>query len=329
MKINLTTKYLGLTLRNPLIVSSSGLTSSIEKLRAASSAGAGAVVLKSIFEEQLTAKASSLEVYSDYPEAADYLRGYVQGGAMNEYLELIRQASTELTIPIIASINCSTAGEWVTYAKQVEQAGASALELNIFTLATDPTLTGEKIEEKYLAIVAAVRHATNLPLSIKLPQGFTNPLHIIEQLYYRGVKGVVLFNRFYSPDIDIEKMTVISAGVMSTSNELHNPLRYTALASAKTPLIDIAISTGVHSGADAVKALLVGARGVELCSVLYEQGIDHLGVILSQIEKWAERKNYTKISDFQGLLDASREKDIEIYERAQFMKYFSTAANNF
>lgn len=324
MKLNLTTKYLGLTLRNPLIVSSSGLTSTIEKVRAAAAAGAGAVVLKSIFEEQLTAQAGSLEAYNDYPEAADYLRGYVQGGAMQEYLDLIGKASSELTIPIIASINCATSGEWVAYAKQIAAAGAAALELNIFTLPTDPTLTAEKIEERYLKIVADVRAATDIPIAVKLPAHFTNPLNIIEQLYYRGVKGVVLFNRFFSTDIDIQRMEVVSGGVFSSSDELRNSLRYTALASSLTPLADVAISTGVHSGADAVKALLAGAKAIELCSVLYENGVDHIEVILAEIERWATEKNYTAIDDFIGLVNASREKDAEVFERAQFMKYYSS-----
>ena len=322
--MNLTTKYLGLTLKNPLVVSSSGLTSSIEKLRAAAAAGAGAVVLKSIFEEQLTQKAGSLEAYTDYPEAADYLRGYVAAGAMDEYLELIRKAKSELTIPVIASINCSTSGDWVQYARQIESAGADALELNIFVLPTDPDEAAAEIEARYLAVAAAVREKTNLPLAVKLPQGFTNPLYMIRQLYYRGIKGVVLFNRFYSPDIDLNKTEVVSGGVFSSPDELHAPLRWTALASAKTPLMDIAVSSGVHSGEAAIKALLAGAKAVEVCSVLYAQGVDYLHTMLGDMERWLAAKQIGSLAEAIGTLDAKNEKDATVFERAQFMKYFST-----
>ncbi|MEG0656225.1 MAG: dihydroorotate dehydrogenase-like protein, partial [Mucinivorans sp.] len=287
MKTNLTTKYLGLTLRNPLIVSSSGLTSSIDKVLQVARAGAGAVVLKSIFEEQIASCADSLAQYSDYPEAEDYLRGYVSGGAMNDYLELIRAASSQTTIPIIASINCTSAGSWVSYAKQIENAGAAALELNIFTLSTDPTVSAAQVEAQYLTIIDKVRAATNLPLSVKLPPHFTAPLNIVQQLYYRGVRGVVLFNRFYSTDIDITRLAPISGSVFSSPEELHNSLRYTALCAALTPLIDVAVSTGVHSSSDAVKALLAGATAVELCSTLYAHGVEYLGVILEELDSWA------------------------------------------
>lgn len=321
--MNLTTKYLGLTLKNPLMVSSSGLTSSIEKLRAAAAAGAGAVVLKSIFEEQLIQKAGSLEAYTDYPEAADYLRTYVASGAMDEYLTLIRQAKAELTIPVIASINCTTSGDWVAYAQQIEQAGADALELNIFVLPTDPDEDSASIEARYLAVAAAVRAATELPISVKLPQGFTNPLYMIRQLYYRGIKGVVLFNRFYSPDIDLNKLQVVSGGTFSSPEELHAPLRWTALAAAKTPLIDVAVSSGVHSGEAALKALLSGAKAVEVCSVLYAQGVDYLQTMLVDMERWLADHQFSSVEAITGMLDAQREKDAAIFERAQFMKYFS------
>ncbi|MEG0725368.1 MAG: diguanylate cyclase, partial [Mucinivorans sp.] len=197
------------------------------------------------------------------------------------------------------------------------------LELNIFTLATAPTVTSQEIEKQYFEVVDKVRAATSMPLSVKLPPHFTAPLNIIQQLYYRGVKGVVLFNRFYSTDIDTDRLIPVSGGVFSTSNDLHNSLRYTALCSSLTPLIDVAISTGVHSGDDAIKALLSGAMAVEMCSVLYDKGVDYLKVILSEVDAWAVKKNYLKVSDFRGLLNASREKDAEIFERAQFMKYFS------
>lgn len=323
-KVNLQTKYLGLTLSNPIIVSSSGLTSTLEKVKECEAAGAGAVVLKSIFEEQISSEAGSLESYSDYPEAADYLKGYIAQNAVAEYLKLIEDASAECKIPIIASINCSTKGNWVEYARQIERAGASALELNIFLMPTDSEMLSEQIERHYLEIVESVKSVINMPLAVKLPQGLTSPLSMIRELYYRGVKGVTLFNRFYSPDIDIEKMKVINSSVFSTSADLSQALRWTALSSVSVPLVDVAISTGVHSGEAAIKGLLAGAKAIEVCSVLYANGVEYIQTIVATMEQWCARHDADTVEQFSGRLNAAKRKDATIYERAQFMKYFSS-----
>lgn len=324
-KVNLQTKYLGLTLANPIIVSSSGLTSTIEKVKAAADAGAGAIVLKSIFEEQLTAQAGSLEQYNDYPEAADYLKGYIEADALGQYLQLIKDSVTLCDIPIIASINCSTNGSWVDYARQIEAAGAAALELNIFLMPTDSEMLPSEIEARYLAIVESVKKVINIPLSVKLPQGLTNPLSMVRELYYRGVKGVTLFNRFYSPDIDIDKIKVVNGSVFSSPAELSQTLRWTALSSASLPLIDVALSTGVHSGQGAIKGILAGAKAIGLCSVLYANGVEYIPTILATIEQWMENHEFDNLDQFRGKLNGANRKDATIYERAQFMKYFSSA----
>lgn len=324
-KVNLQTKYLGLTLNNPLIVSSSGLTSTLEKVKQAAAAGAGAIVLKSIFEEQMSNQASDLEQYCDYPEASDYLKGYLSSNAIGEYLQLIETASKECDIPIIASINCSNKGSWVDYALKMEAAGAAAIELNIFLMPTEREVDAAQIEAHYLDVVQSVKDVISVPLTVKLPQGFTSPLAMIKELYYRGIKGVTLFNRFYSPDIDIDKMKVINGAVFSAAGELSQPLRWAALSSVAVPLVDVAISTGVHSGEDVIKGLLAGATAVSLCSVLYQNGIDYISTITAAMERWMARNNFDTIEQFRGKLNASQRKDSTIYERAQFMKYFSSA----
>lgn len=329
MKPNLSTSYLGLQLKNPFIVSSSGLTSTFDKVKACVEAGAAAVVLKSIFEEQMASEAAALEQYSSYPEAADYLSGYVEHNALQEYITLIEKCSHTFTIPIIASINCHDAGTWVDYAQHIEKAGAAAIELNIFTLPGDPNISSAEIDAHYLAVIERVKRSVSIPIAIKIPSSFSAPLNIVQQLYYRGVKGVAMFNRFYSPDIDIERMKVISAGVFSHHEELYHVLRWVAMASTAVPLIDIVASTGVHSGEAAVKALLSGARAVEVCSALYEQGVDYLSVMIADMERWMERHSIDKTSDFIGKLNAESHKNAEIYERAQFMKYFSAKANTY
>lgn len=319
----ITTKYLGLELKSPVILSSSGLTSTLSRIKDAEAAGVGAVVLKSIFEEQIMNEVAHVDSYSDYPEAADYVRTYVQENRLGLYLKLIEDAKRQCDIPIIASINCRQAGEWVDYARVIESAGADALELNIFLLPTDKEASSDEIERNYLNIITQVREAISIPLSVKLGAGFTNPLAIVREIYYRNVKGVVLFNRFYPTDIDIEKMTVRAGDIFSHSSELSNVLRWTAFVSASLPLIDIAVSTGVHTGADAVKAMLAGASAVEIASVVYEKGLEAVGEINAFIGEWMRRHEFQATQDFIGRMNAENIQNPMLYERTQFMKYYS------
>ena len=208
---SIATQYLGLELSGPVIMGSSGLTSTLRHIVEAEEAGAGAVVLKSVFEEQILHEASRLDRYSDYPEAGDYVRRYVSEHALAQYLDLIREARDRCAIPVIASIHCVHPGEWVSFARSIEQAGASAIELNIFVLPTDAGLPSEQIERAYFDIAAQVREVVSVPLAVKLGAGFTNPLRIVRGLYARGIQGVVLFNRFYPADIDIDRLTVRAA----------------------------------------------------------------------------------------------------------------------
>lgn len=320
----LETRYLGLKLKNPLILSSSGLTSTIEKVKAAEKAGVGAVVLKSIFEEQILSEVAAVDKYSDYPEAADYLKGYLTQNTLGVYLKFIQDCKRECNIPIIASINCADKGDWINFAKVVENAGADALELNIFKLPTDKDEDSVEIEKRYLDIVATVRDAIAIPLAVKMARRFTNPLGIIKELYYRNVSGVVLFNRFYSPDVDVENLKVFSSDVYSSHSELSNVIRWTGMASSKVPLIDIAASSGVYSGEDAIKVMLSGAKAVEICSTVYQNGLEIIPQMLKYMDDWAMRHEYEITSDFIGKLNYNSLEDPMAYERTQFMRYFSS-----
>ena len=317
------TKYLGLELKSPVILSSSGLTSTLQRIQDAEAAGVGAVVLKSIFEEQILSEVAHVDSYSDYPEAADYVHAYVKDNSLTQYLDLIREAKQKCNIPIIASINCRQAGEWVNYARVIESAGADALELNIFLLPTDKEASSEAIERKYLEIITQVKEAVTIPLSVKLGAGFTNPLAIVREIYYRNVPGVVLFNRFYPTDIDIEKLSIRAGNIFSQPSELANVLRWTALVNGALPLVDIAVSTGVHSGEDAVKAMLAGASAVEIASVVYEKGLPVIGEINAFVCDWMRRHEFQATSEFIGRMNAKNISNSELYERTQFMKYYS------
>jgi len=320
---NLNTNYAGLQLRNPFIISSSGLTSSLDKIRKFDSLGAGAVVLKSLFEEQILFEIGSMSESSDYPEALDYLTRYTKENSVKEYLDLIRNAKKAVQIPIIASINCVSSGEWVDFASKIEEAGADALELNLFFLPIDKDKTAQDYESVYFDIIEKLKKIINIPLIIKIGSHFTNPVNLINQLYFRKVDGVVMFNRFYSPDIDLDEMKMTSSDVFSSPADLRNTLRWVGIVSNEVSKINIAASTGVHSGEAAVKLLLAGATSIQLCSVLYKNGVEYLTEMIDKLESWMLNNNYKSIDEFRGKMNYGNLEDPSVYERSQFMRYFS------
>lgn len=320
---NLQTTYLGLKLKNPIIVSSSGLTSTVKSIKKLADNGAAAVVLKSLFEEQILQETGSLSVHSDYPEAEDYLKAYVRSNSVDKYLELIKQAKKAVDIPVMASINCFSASSWIDFAAKIQEAGADALEVNVFILATDSRKKSEEYEEVYFTLAEKLKKVITIPFSFKLGDHFTNPLRIIEQLWYRDVKGVVLFNRFFAPDIDIEKMKVTAAEVFSNPADIRDPLRWVAIASQVVPKIDISASTGVHDGEAVVKLLLAGAKSVQVCSTLYKHGHAHIRSLVDFLSAWMDKKGLGTIEDFKGKMNYGQIGDPEVYERSQFMKYYS------
>ena len=270
--INLSTEYAGLKLRNPLIAASSGLTNSIKKIKQLEKAGVGAIVLKSLFEEQIDSHSEKLNLTSDYPEASDYINAYVEMNHVEKYLDLIRDAKSSCNIPIIASINCYKVARWIDFAKSIEDAGADALELNIFLINTGEF--GDRyLEESYIKIVREVKKAISIPIIIKMARTVSNLPGLVEKLEALGVSAVVLFNRFYQLDIDINAMEITSGPVFSHPEDFSETLRWTAITSGYVPDMNIACSYGVHKWEDNIKGLLAGATAMQLCSVLYDKGL--------------------------------------------------------
>jgi dihydroorotate dehydrogenase (fumarate) len=321
--INLSTNYLGLSLVSPLIVSSCGLTGSADKIKRFAELGAGAVVLKSLFEEQIRHEAGSQIQASDYPEAYDYISRYVKSNSLEEYIKLIESAKKAVNIPIIASLNCISASEWISFAKSIESAGADALELNVYFLASEKDVAAEKIENLYYELLRKIREVVNIPLSVKIGYQFSNLAATVNNFYLRGAKGVVLFNRFYEPDLDIEAMKIVPSEVLSSPADIRQSLRWVGILSDKVERIDIAASTGIHDGKAVVKQILAGAKAVQVCSVLYKQGEKQIAVILDDLKLWMTRKNYSTLDEFRGKLNYSHIADPATYERSQFMRYFS------
>ncbi|MFW5657255.1 MAG: dihydroorotate dehydrogenase-like protein [Bacteroidota bacterium] len=320
---DLKTKFLGLELKNPVIVSSSGLTNSVDKIKRIEDNGAGAVVLKSLFEEQIRFETGKLASSSDYPEAEDYIRNYVKSSSIEEYLNLIESAKKETNLPIIASVNCVSAREWVDFSRQMVEAGADALEINVFYLPTKRESSSDVFKNIYFELADKLKNTVDIPLLFKLGNNFTNLIEMANQLFFRGVHGVTLFNRFYEPDIDIENQKMVSAEVFSSPADIRQSLRWVGIISGTIPELEVAASTGIHDAVGVIKQLLAGASVTQLCSVLYKKGPEYLNEVLSGLESWMNKNNYATIADFRGKMNYSSIADPAQYERSQFMKYFS------
>jgi dihydroorotate dehydrogenase (fumarate) len=321
---NLNTSYLGLNMPGPIVVSSSGLTDSVSKIRKLEEYGAGAVVLKSLFEEQINFEAGRMMEQSQYPEASDYLKVYTRSNSVSEYLKLIEDSKKSVKIPIIASINCVSADEWIDFAKNVEDAGADALEMNLFFLPLDKDFMIRDFEKVYYDLAVGVRSKVKIPISVKLGQNFTNLPKVVENLHNRGVAGVVLFNRFYEPDIDLDHMKFKAAEVFSSPSDFSKTLRWVGIVSDKVKQVEIAASTGIHDGKSAIKAILAGARVAMVCSAIYKNGPEYLKTMIQEMNTWLDRNNHHAVNDIRGLMNYGKIKDPSVYERSQFMKYFSS-----
>jgi dihydroorotate dehydrogenase (fumarate) len=319
----LETTYLGLPLKSPVVVSSSGLTDSVDKIRELESYGAGAVVLKSLFEEQIKQEAGQLMDGSEYPEALDYIRQYTRSNSVDAYLKLIEEAKKAVSVPVIPSINCVSSDDWVNFARKIQDAGADALEINVFFLPNDKDTTGKEGEWLYFDLIERLKKVISIPLAIKLGPHFTNILNIIDQFYKRGVEGVVLFNRFFEPDIDIDNMQIVPSQVFSSPGEMRQVLRWVAMVSAINEQVEVAASTAVHDHKALVKYLLAGAQVVQVCSSLYQKGPKHLQQIVSGLESWMEQHQYSQVDQFRGMLNYNTIHNPELFERTQFIKHFS------
>jgi dihydroorotate dehydrogenase (fumarate) len=323
---DLSTSYMGLKLRNPIIAGSSGLTNSIENIQKLFSHGAGAIVLKSLFEEQINFGINKTfdrnENNYSYPEALDYISQYARENDLEKYLRLIDDAKRTVDIPIIGSINCVTSSEWATFAKNIQDAGADALELNIFVLPSDPRRKAEQHEQIYFDIIKSVLKQVKIPVAAKISSYFSGMTNMALQLSWTGISGLVLFNRFYSPDIDIDKFEVTSNNIFSTPAEMSRTLRWVAMLSDKVHC-DIAASTGIHDGEAIIKQLLAGARAVQLASVLYQKGFGQIEVMLKDIDQWMIKHQFDHTQDFIGRMSLKEVKNPAAFERVQFMKHFS------
>ncbi len=320
---DLSVNYLGLKLNSPVIVSSSGLTDAVDKIVEIEKAGAGAVVLKSIFEEQLKHEANQYIVDNDYPEAEDYIRNYTRNNSVDKYLDLIEDAKKQVKIPVIASVNCVTSSEWVNFAKKIEEAGADALEVNVFFLPVNKEASSLDYEKVYCDLADELKQRLSIPVAFKLGRQFSNLTNLVNRLYHRKLDGVVLFNRFYEPDIDVDKLKLTAAEVFSTPSEIRQTLRWVGIVAGSVEDIDISASTGVHDGESVIKLLLAGASAVQVCSVLYKNGIPFLKSIINEIEVWMNKNSFNSIDDFKGKLSYRSIKDPVLYERSQFMRHFS------
>jgi dihydroorotate dehydrogenase (fumarate) len=329
--VNLETKYMGLTLKNPLVAASSGITSSVEKIVKLEEAGIGAVVLKSLFEEQINHEVTSLLLQDHhnaaYPEAEDYIRHYLRDNTVTKHIKTIEEAKKKVKIPVIASVNCVSASEWTSFAKVFQEAGADALELNIFYVPVSPKEEPHAIEQIYADVLKKVCRHITIPVSVKIGLYHSNILSMVDKLKANGASGVVMFNRFYEPDIDLEKLRLISSEVFSSPVEIRHTLRWVGLVSSLVPEIDIAASTGIHDGKAVIKQLLAGASVTQLCSSLYINGNQVINSMLSEITEFMKRWNFKKIADFKGRVSYNKIPDPMVYERSQFMKYFSNKGN--
>jgi len=323
---NLETKYMGLTLKNPIVVASSGLTNSVEKIKDLEAAGAGAVVLKSIFEEQINNEVSSLinrDPQNQYPEAEDYIWNYLRNNSITHHLELLSEAKKVVNIPIIASINCMSASEWTVFAKEFEDAGADTLELNLFYVPTDRKKTAEEVEQLYLKVVSEVKKKVKIPVSVKIGFYFTNLISMADKLVANGADALVLFNRFYEPDINIDKMELVASEVFSSPADIRRSLRWIGLISSQLPKVEIAAGTGIHDGEAVIKQLLAGAQVTQVCSSVYINGSQVIAGMLDDLRTFMRKWNFKKIDEFRGRMSYKNIPDPQMYERAQFMKYFS------
>ena len=324
---NFETTYLGLKLKNPLVAASSGLTSSVEKIKELEKAGVGAVVLKSVFEEQINNEVSGMLAgdmqHNTYPEAEDYIKGYLRDNTIRKHIELIEEVKKAVDIPVVASINCISASEWTSFAKEFQEAGADALELNIFYVPTDRNEKPGVTEQLYLDVLKKVKLEVTIPISVKFGVHHSNIVGMAEKLKGNGAAGIVMFNRFYEPDINLDNLQLTSSEVFSSPADIRRTLRWVGLVSSTVPNLDIAASTGIHDGHAVIKQLLAGAKVAQLCSTLYINGSEVVTKMISDIYDFMLKWNFKKIDDFRGRLSYKNIPDPMLYERSQFRKYFS------
>ncbi len=323
--MSLTTNYLGLALKNPIVASSSPLSHNVDSIRRLEDAGAAAVVMYSLFEEQITFDSYCVDYYlssgsNSYAESLSYfpeMQSYNVGP--DEYMSLIRHAKEAVDIPIIASLNGVSAGGWTDYAALMEDAGADGLELNVYYIPTNPDMTGKEVEDLYLEILASVKRTVSIPVAMKLSPHFSSTANMAKRLVEEGVNGLVLFNRFYQPDLNLETLEVAPRLVLSNSGELRLPLRWVAILYGRV-LADLAITTGVHSGEDVLKGLMAGAKVTMMASELLQRGVSRIKEVLDEIQIWMDEREYESVAQMIGSMSQQHCAEPAAFERANYMK---------
>jgi dihydroorotate dehydrogenase (fumarate) len=330
---DITTTYLNLPLRSPVVASASPLWDNLDNIKRAEDAGLGAVVLFSLFEEQIRQEREAmlhyLEIHSNSnPEAITYMPEPEEYHAKpNEYLELIRKAKEAVDIPIIASINGATLGGWTTFARQMEQAGADAIELNIYAIPTELDKAGAQVEATEVDIVRAVKNSLTVPVAVKLSPYYSNFAHMAKQMEVAGADALVLFNRFYQPDIDLETLEIKPNVLLSTSQNLRLPLTWIGILYGKVDL-DLAGTSGVHTAEDVLKMLMVGASAVQTTAALLKHGIGYGAELVNGLQNWMVEHEYESVSQMRGSLSMMHAEDPTAFERAQYMRALNTYRPN-
>lgn len=319
---DLSTTYLGLKLQNPLVVASCSLTKTVDGVKKCADAGAAAVVLKSLFEEQIDVEIKDMEKHLMpywHPEALDYVQEMGMSFGPKEYIAMIKEAKKAVSIPIIASLNCISPQWWITYARQIVDAGVDALELNIAMMPSNPERSGKEIEDIYLKIVSEVQKNIQIPIAVKVGPYFTSLGRFAIELRKNGASALVLFNRFYQPNIDIDKMQLAPGYNFSSPEDMGLSLRWIALLSGRIGC-DLAASTGIHDAAGVIKQLLAGATVVQLCSTLYLNGLQKISTIRNELDSWLESHGFGSVAEMRGKLSQSESDKPELYERIQYIK---------
>jgi dihydroorotate dehydrogenase (fumarate) len=323
--MDLSTSYLGLHLKNPLVPSAGPLTRSVDGMKRLEDAGAAAVVMHSIFEEQIQHEAAELNHYlssgtesfaealSYFPDAAEYTLG------PEEYVKQVSKAKSALSIPVIASLNGVSTGGWTKYAKKFEEAGADAIELNVYYIPADPRISGTDVEQRYIDVLKTVKSSVKIPVAIKLSPFFSSMSNMAKRLDEAGADGLVLFNRFYQPDVDIEALEVVPNVQLSSPKSLRLPLRWIGILFGRVKA-SLAATSGVHTAEDAVKLVMAGADVTMLCSSLLLKGPQHLGTVLSGMEKWMQEHEYVSVQQMRGSMSQKSVADPTAFERANYMK---------
>ncbi len=323
--MDLTTHYLGLKLKNPIVPSASPLSYTLDGMKQLEDAGASAIVMYSIFEEQIAHETSELLHYlsqgtESYSEALSYFPDVQQyNTGPDEYLELIKKAKEDLGIPIIGSLNGVSVGGWTKYAKKIQEAGADALELNVYYIPTDPNTLGPDIERQYIELLKSIKQSIRIPVAVKLSPYFSAMSNMAKNLANAGADGLVLFNRFYQPDIDLTTLEINPCVNLSTSQEMRLPLRWIAILFGHVKA-SLAATSGIHDAEDVIKMLMVGADVTMMCSALLKHGPDHIKKVLSDMEEWMTENDYKSISQMKGSLSQKSVADPTAFERANYMK---------